>query len=598
MDFGEALERVDKIVLSHLGRSLRSPEQAILEGAWQGLTYEQIAATSDYSTNYLMRDVAPKLWKFLSDALGTSVGKTNFRSVLGSEIPLSELTAAVPGPAGEAAGYAEELATLEQWIQQRCRLLSIYGLSGMGKTVLAQRLVQRVSAQFEQVIWYASVPPLQQLVEQLTNQPASESAASQSELQDSVATALSQRAYLIVFDAVESILQPGKEGRYQAEYANYAQLLLRLGERPHQSCLVMTGLENPPELLRLSGRNPLVKTLPLKGLSAAAAAAVLEAEQLCDRPHWETLIHSYQGNPAALRIASQMIRELFNGSVAAFLAQQSFIFGDINLLLQPAFEGVSSLERDILFWLAGRREPVSLATLQAEIPLVVNTTEMLETLESLIQRSLLETMLESSRASEGFLLFLPPLIKAYVMHQFIAQVCGSSAAASRSVPQALGPIIELGTPATKVVQLQQWFHNRFEPSWQPVELLFEDSVQPVLRLRSAYYLRDETLIKRFKSIKLANAAESVTVALLVAVGQMENQTYQICVQVQPPRQATVLPAGLQLRLLDGQSTVLAEIEAQAQDSFIQLPYFRGAAEEAFSLEIAADRAVHTEQFVI
>ncbi|MEM9905280.1 MAG: DUF1822 family protein [Cyanobacteria bacterium P01_D01_bin.44] len=643
MDFGEALELVNEIVISNMGRSLRNPEIAILEGTWNGLTYEQIAHASEYSTNYLMRDVAPKLWKFLSDALGISVGKTNFRIVLdevaGKNSILTQLDTPVsaalsstpvlttPGLQTDWAleGYPEGLATLRQWIlKDRCRLLSIYGLSGAGKTVLARHLVESIGNQFEQVIWQSSIPPLNQLVESIAGPNA------QAPMADPVSDfleVLSQRACLIVMDAVESILQPGQlAGHYCSGYENYGQLLRRVGELPHRSCLVITGLENPPEIVRLSGQSSSVRTLHLKAFSETAAVAILEAEQLTDQDCWPDLIRCYQGNPAALRIASQMIRELFNGSVEAFLAQKSFAFGSINLLLKRSFERVSQLERDILFWLAGKNQPVSLATLQVEIPLVVNTTEMLEALESLIQRSLLET----TQATDGFLFLLQPIVKEYVIHQFIAQVCGESSAGHRVPPRTLGPIIELGASTPKIARLSRWFQHQFEPGWQPVERLFEGAVQPALRLRSAYHLRDETLIKRFKSITLERAtdgdpgdmadraaegvtaegvtaegvtaegvtAESVTVALLVAVSQMIDQTYQICVQVQPARQAAVLPEGLRLRLLDGQSEMLAEIESHTQDDFMQLPYFRGNVDERFNLELVADQATHTEQFVI
>ena len=61
---------------------MRAPEIVILRGTLRGLTYERMAEGSEYSTNYLMRDVAPKLWKQLSSIFGCSVGKTNFRVVL------------------------------------------------------------------------------------------------------------------------------------------------------------------------------------------------------------------------------------------------------------------------------------------------------------------------------------------------------------------------------------------------------------------------------------------------------------------------------------------------------------------------------------
>ncbi|MEM9908374.1 MAG: DUF1822 family protein, partial [Cyanobacteria bacterium P01_D01_bin.44] len=577
MDFNEAFELINGLAIANMGRSLKKPEVAILEGTWHGFTYAQIANLSEYSANYLMRDVAPKLWTFLSNALGISIGKTNFRLVLdkaackaGSQavfnVPdavkrLSVKPLGNMSVVSEIEGYPEELAALERWVlQDQCRLLSIYGLSGTGKTVLARRLVENVGTQFEQVIWQSSIPHIQQLIENLLGRKSHGLTVNYPDPVSTFLDILNRHSYLIVFDAVESILQPGElAGRYRSGYEDYGQLLQQVGELPHRSCLVMTGLENSPETARFSDQNSPIRTLHLKGFSEAAAAAILETEHLAYQDRWHDLICGYQGNPAALRIAAQTIRELFDGNIDAFLAQQSFVFGSINLQLKQSFDRVSRLEKDILFWLAGEDQPVSLATLQNEIPLVISPTEILEALESLLQRSLLET----TQAIDGFLFLLQPLVKEYVVYQFIAQVCRGKPKEQQLSSQELGPVIELGLSTPKTARLSQWSQHQLEPGWQPMEFLFEESAKPARRLRSTYHLRDETIVKRFKSINLMgakpgsaeNIAENHTVALLVAVSQIANQTYQICVQVQPVGQTVTLPAGLRLRLLDEQSTV-------------------------------------------
>lgn len=61
MNLAAALRWLESTVMTMLGHSLREPEMVILRGTWRGLTYEQMAHESEYSTNYLMRDVAPKL---------------------------------------------------------------------------------------------------------------------------------------------------------------------------------------------------------------------------------------------------------------------------------------------------------------------------------------------------------------------------------------------------------------------------------------------------------------------------------------------------------------------------------------------------------
>lgn len=82
MNFEQGLEVVNESVFAHFGRHLTDVETAILIGALQNQTYEQIAVNSGYSTSYITRDVGPKVWKLLSEVLGETVSKTNFQTAL------------------------------------------------------------------------------------------------------------------------------------------------------------------------------------------------------------------------------------------------------------------------------------------------------------------------------------------------------------------------------------------------------------------------------------------------------------------------------------------------------------------------------------
>ena len=78
----QAVTVANSIVYEYSQKNLTDVEIAILEGAWNREEYEFIAARNNYSTSYLSQDVAPKLWKLLSEALGEKVRKSNFKEAL------------------------------------------------------------------------------------------------------------------------------------------------------------------------------------------------------------------------------------------------------------------------------------------------------------------------------------------------------------------------------------------------------------------------------------------------------------------------------------------------------------------------------------
>src|SRR5262249_54026869 len=51
-------------------------------------------------------------------------------------------------------GRSEELAQLRSWVlDDRCRLVALVGFGGIGKTMLAARVAQRVASNFERAYW-------------------------------------------------------------------------------------------------------------------------------------------------------------------------------------------------------------------------------------------------------------------------------------------------------------------------------------------------------------------------------------------------------------------------------------------------------------
>jgi hypothetical protein len=78
----EAIKSANQAVFTKFDRSLTDVEIIVLKGAWEREDYDQIAAKHQYATSYISQDVAPKLWKVLTDALGEKVKKSNFKEAL------------------------------------------------------------------------------------------------------------------------------------------------------------------------------------------------------------------------------------------------------------------------------------------------------------------------------------------------------------------------------------------------------------------------------------------------------------------------------------------------------------------------------------
>src|SRR5205085_1753937 len=102
------------------------------------------------------------------------------------------------------------------------------------------------------------------------------------------------------------------------------------------------------------------------------------------------LARLYGGNPLALQLVAEPIRELFGGDVAAFLIAGDAFFNGVGKLMGQQFARSTPLEHAVLYWLAIERELTPFATLRANMGDALAQRDLLVALESLRHRMLIE----------------------------------------------------------------------------------------------------------------------------------------------------------------------------------------------------------------
>ncbi|WP_163668915.1 NB-ARC domain-containing protein [Adonisia turfae] len=301
----------------------------------------------------------------------------------------------------EFYGRNEELRTLETWIlEEKCKLVAVLGIGGIGKTAIAAKLENRINQQFQCVIWRSlrENPPIEKVlsdcIQYCSNQRDQFVPDSISDSITKLIHHLGEHRCLLIFDNVESLLEVKKQTgyHYREGYDNYGNLFQRIGESKHQSCLVLTSREKPKEIAYLEGSNRPVRSQVIQGLEEQYAQKILDAEGISRLDvQWKQVFELYAGHPLALRMVAKNIQTIFGGDISLFLKEGKKTFKDIEDLLKQQFDRLSTESQSIMFWLAINREPMTIPKIQDDI-LSHTSTPLEDLLQSLLSCFLIEQM--------------------------------------------------------------------------------------------------------------------------------------------------------------------------------------------------------------
>jgi WD40 repeat protein/MinD-like ATPase involved in chromosome partitioning or flagellar assembly len=322
----------------------------------------------------------------------------------------------------EFFGRVQELNQLENWIiRDRCRLVAILGIGGIGKTDFALELGRRVEDKFDYVIWRSlrEAPIIEDLLADIINYLSDCEVIANDTLDRQLSQLLNYlrlNRCLVILDNAESILKgQGTAGDYRNGYTGYGKLFSLFAETSCQSCLLLTSRETPQEIDNLAGTDRVVRSLSLPGLNVNEAKELLLSKFALtgENEDWEKLLDLYRGNPLALDLAERQIHEVFSDNIADFLVEGTHVFEGMKELLNWHFDRLSVAEREILYWLAIEREPTSVKGLRDN--LLKGSKSVPTNIQSLQRHIPLELR------NKAFT--LQPVILEYTTAKFISAVC-------------------------------------------------------------------------------------------------------------------------------------------------------------------------------
>jgi len=439
MNITEILQFADRLVFSHTGKHLDHVQEAVVKGVWEGQTYAEIGEEC-HRSEARVRDVGYKLWKNLSESLGEDINKSNFCPTLErlkltsspifiennhqnnnhqsnnhnvnfcssyqspdnaakSQIDNQSLSSSYHNlkqspKITKFYGRTTELSTLYQWLENpNTRLISVLGITGIGKSSLVKHFINTHTLPIDVIIWknLKLSPSLDSILTQILTELYPDNQISNTQgLLNQALELFTQKSCLIILDNLQDIFMPQQlAGHYQPEYQNYQTFFQMITEIEHQSCIMLISQEKCQEMISLEPELYPSHCLKLFGLGEFYPADYsLNKGEVKDEEAWLKLINLYEGNPRFLQYVTTLIKDVFDGDISEFIKEDCLILTeDIKSIFDSIWRRLSDVEKNILLEWGKQNKPMSRDDIKQFLSL--SSTDIINGLQSLNKKFLL-----------------------------------------------------------------------------------------------------------------------------------------------------------------------------------------------------------------
>jgi hypothetical protein len=316
------LHFIEDLLIDEDGQSLSDIQRHIIEDLLKGKTYKEIADSYDYDEKHIGDVSRNKIFKVLSKQLGLEekeVNKSNFRWVIEKTINTQFLALnannnyCVNSPQPETIQSTEnkeqssqgrfyhdltlapkiisnfcdrtsELEILtERILTQKQPLISVLGLSGIGKTTLVRYFVELNLENFEVIIWknLKISNCLDTIINDILTKINTDFILNDHDKLTLFLKLLQQKKCLIIFDNVQELFSEGElAGQYSTKHKEYQKLFsIITTEIEHQSSVILISQEKCSEMYYYDGKLDLLELQGLQSLQKRFLVKKIEAEK-------------------------------------------------------------------------------------------------------------------------------------------------------------------------------------------------------------------------------------------------------------------------------------------------------------------------------